>query len=69
MSSQAFAGAGPLLFMNSPQPIDGGQIALAAAYRTAQAEPVLAPTMLAEKTWPYERFGAPGKAGGPARAA
>lgn len=56
-----FAGSGPLLFMSSPEPIEGGPQALETAYRADQAEPVLAPTVLADKTWPYTHFGEPGK--------
>lgn len=56
-----FAGSGPLLFMSSPKPIEGGAETLLAAYRTERTEPVAAPVLVADKTWPYTRFGAPGK--------
>ncbi|HVY32817.1 MAG TPA: insulinase family protein, partial [Caulobacteraceae bacterium] len=56
-----FAGAAPLLFMSTPKPIEGGETTLAAAYRAVQADAVSAPTMVADKAWPYEAFGGPGK--------
>jgi len=56
-----FSGSGPLLFMSSPKPVEGGPEALETAYRADQADPILAPTLVAEKTWPYTRFGTPGK--------
>jgi zinc protease len=58
---RAFAGSGPLLFMGSPKPIDGGEKALAAAYQANLALAVTAPTAVGEKAWPYERFGPAGK--------
>jgi zinc protease len=57
----AFSGSGPLIFMSTPQAIDGGAQVLKAAYQADQAEPVSAPTLVADKTWPYARFGAPGQ--------
>jgi zinc protease len=56
-----FEGAGPLIFVSSPVPIDGGEAAIAAAYEAGGAKPVAAPTALTERTWPYGDFGDPGK--------
>ncbi len=56
-----FAGQGPLIFLTSPTPVEGGEAALKTAYQSAQSTPVDAPTVVASKVWPYENFGAPGK--------
>ncbi|HEY5107807.1 MAG TPA: insulinase family protein [Caulobacteraceae bacterium] len=56
-----FEGAGPLLFMSSPTPIDGGESALKAAYVESRAKAVDAPVAIAQATWPYTDFGDPGK--------
>ena len=56
-----FAGQGPLVFMNSPTPIDGGEAALKTAFHTAEAAPVSAPEAPHQVEWPYLSFGAPGK--------
>ena len=56
-----FAGAAPIVFMSTPKPIEGGDTALAAAYQAFHAEAISAPKMVADKAWPYEGFGGPGK--------
>jgi zinc protease len=56
-----FQGQGPLIFLTSPTAVDGGDAAIKAAYQIAEAEPLKAPDIVADKTWPYESFGAPGK--------
>jgi zinc protease len=56
-----FSGEGPLVFMSSPTPIEGGEASLTKAFAEARAKPVSAPTLQAAKTWPYGNFGAPGK--------
>ncbi|WP_395671742.1 M16 family metallopeptidase [Phenylobacterium sp.] len=56
-----FAGGGPLIFMATPQPLDGGEAAVLAAYRASQQAAVTAPAAPAQIAWPYERFGAAGK--------
>lgn len=58
---RVFAGSGPLLFMSTPKPIDGGAETLEAAYRVDQTSAVSPPILVADKRWPYDRFGAPGK--------
>ena len=57
----AFKGDGPLIFMTSPKPIEGGEATLMAAYQAAHAAEVSAPSAPTTVVWPYESFGAPGK--------
>ncbi len=57
----AFKGDGPLVFMTSPKPIEGGEAALMAAYQAADKTEVAAPTAPVQVAWPYASFGAPGK--------
>lgn len=55
-------GEGPLLQMNAPAPIDGGDKALEAAFAAAMSEAVPPPAVAAKVAWPYTKFGrAPGK--------
>ena len=61
MLPEMFSGDGPLLFMSSPLPVDGGQAALAQAYADSRATPVKAGAASQAKLWPYADFGAPGK--------
>ena len=58
---EAFSGSGPLVFMASPDPVDGGEAALSQAFQLAEAAPVKPPEVELAKAWPYDRFGAPGK--------
>jgi zinc protease len=58
---QVFGGQGPLVFMSSPKPIDGGEPTLAKAYAEVHSSAVEAPTMLTAKAWPYANFGKSGK--------
>jgi len=56
-----FQGQGPLVFMASPTPIEGGEATLLAAL-TASQQVAVAPAVQTEQiAWPYETFGAPGK--------
>ncbi|MDP3634227.1 pitrilysin family protein [Phenylobacterium sp.] len=57
----AFDGAGPLIFMTSPRPIQGGEPALLAALEASRKLEVTPPTGASAVAWPYETFGAPGK--------
>ncbi|MDP1641424.1 MAG: insulinase family protein [Phenylobacterium sp.] len=59
--AQAFQGQGPLIFLASPTPIEGGEAAVLAAYETSRANPVSPPEALAQLEWPYASFGTPGK--------
>ncbi|WP_293682101.1 pitrilysin family protein, partial [uncultured Phenylobacterium sp.] len=56
-----FQGQGPLVFMASPQAIEGGKAAVLAALTSSQAVAVAPPAQAAEVAWPYETFGTPGK--------
>ncbi|MDR3506646.1 MAG: insulinase family protein [Caulobacteraceae bacterium] len=58
---KAFAGSGPLVLVSSPTPIDGGDTALAQAFKAAEAAPVAAPVAGLAVTWPYDGFGPPGE--------
>jgi len=56
-----FQGQGPLVFMASPTPIEGGEATLLAALTTSQKVAVAPPAAVQQIAWPYERFGATGK--------
>jgi zinc protease len=56
-----FGGSGPLVFMSSPKPVDGGEATLAKAFADSRATPVKAETVQTAKAWPYANFGKPGK--------
>jgi zinc protease len=57
---RVFAGAGPLVEVETPVALEGGEQAVAKAYADSAATTVVAPA--AEKTivWPFTNFGAPG---------
>lgn len=52
--------AGPLLYLTSPAPIDGGEGTLLAAYKSSLATPVAAAAAQMVKAWPYTGFGPAG---------
>lgn len=56
-----FTGNGPLVFLSSPAPVDGGQTALATVFERAESAAVehTAPPQVA--AWPYTNFGVPGR--------
>lgn len=56
-----FRGQGPLVFMASPTPIEGGEPAVLAALTSSQQVAVAPPMQQQALTWPYESFGPPGK--------
>ena len=56
-----FKGQGPLVFVASPDPIDGGQQAIAKAYSDSHAAKLSPETAEKAVTWPYASFGPPGK--------
>jgi zinc protease len=58
---QMFSGSGPLVFMSSPEPVDGGDAALSQAFKLAEAAPVKPPEVELAKAWPYAHFGERGK--------
>jgi len=55
-----FRGQGPLVFMASPTPIEGGEPAVLAALTSSQQVAVTPPVQQQALTWPYASFGAPG---------
>jgi zinc protease len=55
-----FTGAGPLVQVISPDPLEGGDEALAAEYKKAHASEVSAPNAGEALVWPYESFGPTG---------
>ena len=55
-----FSGQGPLVSMVTPDPIDGGQGALAGAFAEAEGDALSTAEAQTLKTWPYASFGAPG---------
>jgi zinc protease len=57
----AFKGEGPLIFMASPKPVQGGEQAILDEYAASQKTAVTAPTASRQIVWPYESFGTPGK--------
>jgi zinc protease len=58
---KAFEGNGPLLFMATPKPIEGGDATVAAAFRAAQTSELAPLAAIEARSWPYESFGPPGK--------
>ena len=56
-----FIGNGPLLFLSSPKPVDGGEAMLASVFNRAESATVqkIAPPALV--AWPYTSFGTPGR--------
>ena len=56
-----FTGNGPLVFVSTPKPIEGGEATVMAALARAQAAPITPAVAEAEKAWPYTNFGNPGK--------
>jgi zinc protease len=56
-----FVGNGPLLFLSSPKPVDGGEAMLASVFTRAESATVqnVAPPALV--AWPYTSFGTPGQ--------
>ena len=56
-----FKGQGPLIFMTSPKPIDGGEATVLAAYQGSQQLAVAAPSAITQAVWPYGDASTPGK--------
>lgn len=57
----AFQGQGPLVFINTPNAIAGGDDAVLSVLNASRARPVAAPAAPTRIAWPYESFGQPGK--------
>ncbi|HEY1879153.1 MAG TPA: pitrilysin family protein, partial [Caulobacteraceae bacterium] len=56
-----FAGAGPLVELESPLQVEGGEEAVAKVYAASAAMPVIAPVAQAAIVWPYANFGTLGE--------
>jgi zinc protease len=56
-----FARSGPLLYLASPTPVEGGELALRTAYEGAHKTALSAAAVEQAKAWPYASFGAPGR--------
>ena len=57
----AFRGEGPLIFLATPTPVDGGAEAVKGAFEASRKTEVAEPAALTALEWPYASFGAPGK--------
>ncbi len=57
----AFRGQGPLIFLATPAAVNGAEVAVMEAYDASLKGEVSAPSAVAQGSWPYESFGAPGK--------
>ena len=55
-----FSGQGPLLSLVTPDPIEGGQDAVASTFAQAEGDRLAAAAAQTAMTWPYDSFGAPG---------
>jgi zinc protease len=56
-----YKGGGPLVFMTSPKPVEGGEAALLAAFQASQKVAVSEPAAPTAVAWPYQGFGVPSK--------
>jgi zinc protease len=56
----AFGGSGPLLFLSSTTPVEGGETALASVFREAEGATLADGTPANLAPWPYTTFGTPG---------
>ena len=54
-----FSGSGPIVFMTSPKPIEGGEAAVTAAAQDALKARVTASETQTLEAWPYPTFGTP----------
>lgn len=57
----AFSGAGPLISMITPTPLEGGEAALIDGFKAAEAAPVAEARIIQKKPWPYTSFGPAGR--------
>jgi zinc protease len=55
-----FAGAGPLVELVTPEPVEGGEAAVQAAFAQAAAAPLNTQAAQGAVVWPYADFGPPG---------
>jgi zinc protease len=57
----AFTGNGPLLFLSSPKPVEGGETALASVFNHAESQSIEDAAQLQLAVWPYTDFGQAGR--------
>jgi zinc protease len=57
----AFSGNGPLLFLSSPKPVEGGEATLVSVFNHAETQTIENAAQLQLAVWPYTNFGAPGR--------
>ena len=57
---EAFEGYGPLVLVNTPEAIEGGEDGVTQILNDSRQVPVSAPAQQAELDWPYAEFGTPG---------
>ncbi|MDX2233106.1 MAG: insulinase family protein [Hyphomonadaceae bacterium] len=57
---RVFRGQGPLVFVSSEEPVEGGDAAILAAYRQSARTPVTRPVAQVEAAFAYADFGPPG---------
>lgn len=57
----AMQGDGPLVFLSSPEPVEGGPETVMAALDQSSAQPIEASAGAAAAAWPYADFGAAGQ--------
>jgi zinc protease len=57
----SFTGNGPLLFLSSPKPVEGGEATLASLWNRVEAETLENVAQQQLAVWPYTSFGAPGR--------
>ncbi|HEX4738951.1 MAG TPA: insulinase family protein [Allosphingosinicella sp.] len=55
-----FAAGGPLVYLTSPTPVQGGEAAVRTAFDDSRKAPVTAGTIQQAMTWPYQSFGPAG---------
>jgi zinc protease len=56
----AYSGEGPVLSVVSPDPVDGGEAAVTAAFTQARTDAIVGAAASSAKVWPYTDFGPPG---------
>lgn len=57
----AFKGEGPIVSLATPDPVDGGEGAVSAAFRAAEAAPLARVDAQADLHWTHTEFGPPGQ--------
>ena len=56
-----FSGAGPLVELVSPEPVEGGEGAVLTAFTDASKTPLAHRAVVADVAWPYANLGPPGR--------